>query len=108
MTETILTAIDPVGCGCTECLIGEYKPVDQATAEDMLALFLGELRDNAYLSWSIERSGLSGDGPFAVTPSWGPSFEIDRIDLPIRVERYTVTLAQDDFAKISYADHLGD
>lgn len=107
MTDTSLLAIDPVGCGCTECLIGEYKPVDQATADDMLALFLGELRDNAGLSWSIERSGLYAEGPFTVTPSWGPSFELDQIELPILVERYTVTLNQDDFDTATRLYYLG-
>lgn len=26
-------AIDPVGCGCTECLVGEYVPMERATPE---------------------------------------------------------------------------
>lgn len=40
------TAIDPPGCGCTECMTGEYVPLNQATTQEILRLLSGHLRDN--------------------------------------------------------------
>jgi hypothetical protein len=45
---TALLAIDPWDCGCTECLIGEYKPLACATDDDIADLLAGRLRDNTY------------------------------------------------------------
>jgi len=39
-------AIDPPGCGCTECMTGEYVPLERASAAQILDLFRGRLRDN--------------------------------------------------------------
>lgn len=54
-------AIDPVGCGCTECLVGEYVPIERATSEQVLALAKGEIGDNtsqiAHVQY--ERDGIS-------------------------------------------------
>ena len=41
-----IIAIDPIGCGCTECLIGQYVPLDQATDRQIAMLVLGKLRNN--------------------------------------------------------------
>ena len=38
-----LRAIDPYDCGCTECTIGEYKPLAFATDEDIADLLAGRL-----------------------------------------------------------------
>ncbi len=46
MSRNGVTAIDPPGCGCTECLTGEYVPLDQAQGQQILNLFAGRLRDN--------------------------------------------------------------
>ena len=35
--------IDPAGCGCTECLTGEYVPLDRATAGQVFRLIKGKL-----------------------------------------------------------------
>lgn len=45
---TRLTAIDPWDCGCTECILGEYKPLAHATDDDIADLLSGRLRDNTY------------------------------------------------------------
>ncbi|WP_159599434.1 hypothetical protein [Agromyces humi] len=48
---TKLIAIDPPGCGCTECIVGEYRPFDHATAGELYLLLTGELGDNVgYIS----------------------------------------------------------
>lgn len=46
MGKTKVLAIDPVGCGCTECLTGEYVPLESATKEQALAVLRGELANN--------------------------------------------------------------
>lgn len=46
MTKNGPAAIDPPGCGCTECLTGEYIPLDRASDQQILDLFAGRLRDN--------------------------------------------------------------
>ena len=40
------TAIDPLGCGCTECITGEYVPLDRATPEQVLDMLTGGIRNN--------------------------------------------------------------
>lgn len=50
-------AIDPPGCGCTECLTGEYVPLDRASHQDIRRAQLGEIADNT----SGLLSELSGD-----------------------------------------------
>ena len=39
-----LLAVDPVGCGCTECIIGEYIPADQV-AREQIPVFQNLIRD---------------------------------------------------------------
>lgn len=39
-------AIDPPRCGCTECIAGQYVPLNQATTQEILGLLSGRLRDN--------------------------------------------------------------
>lgn len=41
-----LIAVDPWDCGCTECMIGEYVPLRQATDEQIADLFAGRLHNN--------------------------------------------------------------
>lgn len=43
-------AIDPPGCGCTECITGEYVPLDQASDRQIADLLRGEIRDNTSLT----------------------------------------------------------
>jgi hypothetical protein len=43
-----LLAIDPYDCGCNECCTGEYKPLAQATDDDIADLLAGRLRDNTH------------------------------------------------------------
>lgn len=46
MAQVKLIAIDPWDCGCNECMIGEYKPLANATDDDIADLLAGRLRDN--------------------------------------------------------------
>jgi hypothetical protein len=43
-------AIDPTGCGCTECLVGEYVPFDRATRKQLKQMRKGKIGNNTYLS----------------------------------------------------------
>ena len=45
-------AIDPRGCGCTECLTGEYVPLDQATSAQIALMAAGLLANNTGESFS--------------------------------------------------------
>lgn len=85
MTDATLTAIDPPGCSCTECIIGEYVPLDQATAENVRALFAGELRDNTETRWDIDQRH-DGDG-FDVRGGHH-TVHLGLIAIPICVESY--------------------
>jgi len=51
--EPARLAIDPVGCGCTECLIGEYVPLECATADDVTALLTGQIADHSESTWFV-------------------------------------------------------
>lgn len=39
-------AVDPPGCACTECITGQYRPLDRATPQDIAALLRGQLRNH--------------------------------------------------------------
>lgn len=41
-----LIAIDPPGCGCTECITGEYVPLNEATEEQITQMLVGKVRNN--------------------------------------------------------------
>jgi hypothetical protein len=53
--------VDPIDCGCTECGIGMYVPLNYANDEQLLALTMGHLSDATGLSaeglaeWYFER-----------------------------------------------------
>jgi hypothetical protein len=104
MTTTRLIAIDPPRCGCTECLVGEYRPLDQATDEDIRALFRGEIRDNTDETWFISDTD---DGGFTVYV-YGYSFNLDYIVLPIPVDNYRLDVSNKVIDSIwCHDDHLG-
>lgn len=46
--------IDPAGCGCTECLTGEYVPLDRATPKQVRKLLAGKLADATSEVFSVE------------------------------------------------------
>lgn len=39
-------AIDPPECACTECITGEYVPLDRATPEQIADMLAGRIADN--------------------------------------------------------------
>lgn len=43
-------AIDPKDCGCTECITGEYVPLNFASQRKLAAMFLGRVANNTSLS----------------------------------------------------------
>lgn len=95
-----LRAIDPSGCGCTECLTGEYKPLDRATDEDIQALLGGALRDHTDEHFLIAENTLSlqsrGFSVFADGRSW----DVDTISLPVAVFKYDIHLSRGSFEQV--------
>lgn len=91
--QPTLTAIDPLGCGCTECMTGEYVPLDKATDDHIRALFRGELRDNTDYHWTIHKNDGYATGYTVYPPnSRGGEIILDEIPLPIPVEFFVITL----------------
>jgi hypothetical protein len=45
-----VAAIDPRGCGCTECLTGLYVPLENATKDQLAYAILGLMRNHTDLS----------------------------------------------------------
>lgn len=39
-------AIDPPYCGCTECIVGEYVPLDKATPAQVYLMMMRVIADN--------------------------------------------------------------
>lgn len=103
MNDIQLTAIDPLGCGCTECLIGEYRPLGEATEDDLRRLFPGELRDNTETWWSIQQNSTFASDGFTVSAA-GVRAQVQRIALPIPVELYELTISAEVVAQMSGAD----
>ena len=58
--STTLIAIDPDTCGCTECLIGEYKQLYRATDDDILNLAKGNLKDNTSAPVTVDYNSYRG------------------------------------------------
>lgn len=56
-------AIDPPGCGCTECITGEYVPLINATAEQITDMLAGRLGNNTGCEFSITFTGKFDDYP---------------------------------------------
>ncbi|GAB2858375.1 hypothetical protein GCM10022221_67350 [Actinocorallia aurea] len=84
-----LIALDPPGCGCTECLTGEYKRIDHADASEVLAMLRGRLGDNTGLTFrvslTLEFSARTG-APGALLDDLGESTIVcDREDLSWKV-----------------------
>lgn len=53
--------VDPIGCGCTECITGLYVPLDAASDEQLFDLTMGKLSNATGMSasqlaeWYFER-----------------------------------------------------
>jgi hypothetical protein len=65
-------AIDPYGCGCTECLMGESVPLEWATDEQLIAMLLDELSNHTGYELSAFTVGDDGIVTLPIRPkdSW--------------------------------------
>lgn len=50
-------AIDPPGCGCTECITGEYVPLVDATPRQITDMLAGRIGNNTGCEFSITFTG---------------------------------------------------
>ncbi|MFG2847422.1 hypothetical protein ACGF12_30280 [Kitasatospora sp. NPDC048296] len=46
-------AIDPPDCGCTECIVGEYVPLREASEDQIAQMLRGELRDHTSVPFRV-------------------------------------------------------
>lgn len=95
-----LLAIDPPGCGCTECLTGEYRPLQDATDDDIRALFAGEINDNTSERWDVEQTSSWEDEGFSVYVN-GRSIDLPTITLPLPVGNYRIALYKEVFERVA-------
>ena len=58
--DKTVDAIDPPGCGCTECITGLYRPIDQANNEELIAMILGEIPNHS--GYSVADFQVRDDG----------------------------------------------
>lgn len=92
--QPTLLAIDPMGCGCTECLTGEYRPLNDATDTEIQALFNDELRDNTGECWQISQNEAWMEGGYTVS-TMGRTFTISGFSIPIPVENFHLDVHRD-------------
>lgn len=50
-------AIDPPNCACTECIVGEYIPLADATPRQITDMLAGRLGNNTGLEFTITAVG---------------------------------------------------
>lgn len=43
MTKNRVMAVDPIGCGCTNCIVGRSRPVDELNLKQVIKLHFGKL-----------------------------------------------------------------
>lgn len=60
--------VDPPGCGCTECMTGEYVPLDQAKPWQLERLFTGHAVNNTGLRF--EAVADEDAGTVKIIPHW--------------------------------------
>lgn len=54
MDREMARQVDPQGCGCTECVTGEYVPLELATARQVRNLIFGTLADATGETFMVE------------------------------------------------------
>jgi hypothetical protein len=60
-------AVDPAGCACTECLTGEYVPLDQADRQHVADMLLGKIGNHCSVPAEIEVTVGIGSQVFTLT-----------------------------------------
>lgn len=55
-TSERLRAIDPEGCSCTGCWVGDRVPLELATAEHLAAMLHGSVADCSNSRWQVRRT----------------------------------------------------
>lgn len=89
--DSKVLAIDPSGCGCTDCIVGVYVPLSSATDDHMQALMLGIIGDNTSDLFHITAND---DSTYTVTAD-PYTFTITKIAFPIPVDNYTLDVPID-------------
>lgn len=67
MPDKTIDAIDPPGCGCTECITGIYRPIDQANDDELIAMILDEIPNHS--GYNVADFQVRDDG-LVITPPW--------------------------------------
>lgn len=88
ITDSRVLAIDPTGCGCTDCIVGIYIPLHQANGDQIQALLLGVVNDNTGTHFDIKQTP---SGTFDVQAD-DRTFNLNYVALPLTVDNYTLDL----------------
>lgn len=80
----ILHRLDPVTCGCTDCITGYSKPLESATTDDIRRMLTGDLQDATSMRFSVTRTHIFEDGKIqpGVQVTVGAVWEVHGIGMP--------------------------
>jgi hypothetical protein len=75
-----IIAIDPTGCGCTECVVGDCTPYNRATAKQLQQMLKGKIRNNTYVPDAAVREHIQDLEGYGVSENLDAASAVARIE----------------------------